>query len=369
MLGAELLACGPEAPLAAGRAAELACLAPTLSDADRSASLPFSAAGGRALGRVFGKALDARAPYVCAIGAFDGFHLGHRALLSRAADEARLRGARLAAVTFSPDPADVLSGPRAGSRLLDTGRRVASLLSAGADSVVVFGFDRAFAGLGYREFVLEALGGLVGLSCLVVGRDFNLGRGGEGDVRSLAALGQERGFGVVGVELTEADGSPVTSTRIRGLVRQGSVEAAAGLLGRPHMVAGTVRSGRGEGSAFGFPTANIVCDAAICLPEQGVYAALVSVPGEGRASAWPAAVNVGLPPTFSEEDGASAFMEANLIGFAGDLYGLALEVSLLRWLRDSRPFDSVDELRRTVLGNIEWCARTLGDGPIDLRTR
>ena len=138
-------------------------------------------------------------------------------------------------------------------------------------------------------------------------------------------------------------------------------------MGRPLAIVGGVAHGRGEGTSFGFPTANIVGDAACCIPEQGVYAGLVTpLAGAPRVS-FPAAINVGLPPTFADGQATEgAFMEANLIGFSGDLYGADVAVTFLRWLRDSRPFSCVEELERTVLGNIDWVARTFGDQGISL---
>lgn len=364
MLEGELLAYGPDAPLSPGRAAELV-------GAERLGTLPgpvrrFSAFGGRAAGSVFGEDVDAGETCVCAVGAFDGVHLGHRELLARARREAVARGARAVAVTFSPDPADVLGDPLPSSRLLRVEDRVALILASGIRTVVVFDFDKAFASLTYGEFAAHALREVLDPACLVVGSDFRLGAKGAGTVGALSELGRDHGFGVVGVDLLASGGAPVSATRIRGLVREGRVERAAGLLSRPHRVVGRVAHGRGEGSAFGFPTANIGLDAADCLPEQGVYAALcVPLGGRGRR-AFPAAVNVGAPPTFGAPEDAPAFVEANLLGFSGDLYGSEVACLFMRWLRDSRPFTSLDELRTTVLGNIDWVARTFGDQGISL---
>ena len=125
---------------------------------------------------------------------------------------------------------------------------------------------------------------------------------------------------------------------------------------------GQFAHGRGEGTGFGFPTANVVCDPRACMPAEGVYACYVSQGG----TAWPAAANVGAPPTFAGR--RAAFLEANLLGFTGDLYGAEVAVSFVRWLRPSRVFDSLSELERVVLGNIEWVRRNLGDAPRELGT-
>lgn len=365
MLADELFSLCPEAPLAPSRAAELVRSFPGLAPAPVPAQV-FSCAGGAAAGAVFGADVRADAPCVCVIGAFDGFHLGHQGLLARAAAEASSRRASCVAVTFSPDPAAVVGEGEKGNRLLDVAGRVGLLLAGGADSVVVFDFTPGFAALAYGQFI-DALCELVRLERVVVGSNFRLGSRGAGDVRALSGLGARRGFSVVGVDLLDEGGEHVSATRIRGLVRAGRVEAAAGLMGRPLAMTGCVAHGRGEGTSFGFPTANIVGDAACCIPEQGVYAGLVTpLAGAPRAS-FPAAINVGLPPTFAGgREAGGSFMEANLVGFSGDLYGADVAVMFLRWLRDSRPFSSVEELEHTVLGNIDWVARTFGDQGIYL---
>lgn len=365
LVRAALLADSPAAPVArplalASGAVTGALVAPAPGAAGgllseglaSSLSRPGDASAGRPLPRS-----------VVAIGAFDGAHRGHRALLERARAEASARGDALVVVTFSPDPAEVLAGPQRRSELLPVPGRVRALLGQGPDAVVLLDFTRGLAAMPAERFVREVLGGLCDLDLVVVGEDFRLGAGGAGDVAELSALGAERGFGVVGMRLVDEDGAPITATRVRTLVRAGRVEAAAGLLDRCHAVAGEVVHGRGEGSTFGFPTANVSLDDALCVPDQGVYAGYV-VSG---ATAWPVALNVGAPPSFSSGGaGPASLIEANLLGFSGDLYGRDVEVVLVRWLRDSRPFGSLGELERTVLGNVDWVRRALGERAIEV---
>lgn len=369
MLERELLCISEDAPLSPARAAGLVGSCPGVVPAARS-EVPFSCAEGRAHGLLFGRpALDG--PWVCAIGAFDGLHLGHQALLARARTEAEALGARVCAVTFSPDPAEVLGDPVASSRLVEPALRPELLLAGGADAVLAFDFDAVFAGLTYEEFVRDALLGMADVRGIVVGSDFRMGAGGAGTVEALSMLGDSLGIRVVGLELVDEGGRHITATRIRGLVRDGRVEAAAGLMGRCLCVGGRVAHGRGEGSAFGFPTANVLTDAKNCVPEQGVYACYVVVAEDGRRVAYPAAVNVGAPPSFEAGTGeraADVLLEANLIGYSGDLYGSEASVVFVRWLRDSRRFDSLDELKATVLGNIAWVRDCLGDAGIALKT-
>lgn len=304
--------------------------------------------------------LGADVPAVCLIGAFDGLHRGHRALVDAARADAATRGVPCVAVTFSPDPAEVLAGPVRSGMLLDNRTRALGLLSLGVDAVVEFPFTRRLAATEPRAFVERVLLSVVRPAWVHVGRNFRFGRAGAGDVALLGAIGEDLGFGVTGHDLVELDGAPVSATRVRGLLHNGKVEEAARLLGRCHYVRGTIEHGRGQGTGFGFPTANVTMDPRTCLPSQGVYACYLALGDE----AWPAAVNVGAPPTFSAPE--DAFLEANLIGFSGDIYGDEASVVFVRWLRASRRFDLTEELERVVLGNIEWVRENLGEGRVEV---
>lgn len=294
-------------------------------------------------------------PSTVAIGAFDGVHLGHRELISSCVRDAAARGVQSVVVTFDPDPSELLSGVRAERRLLSIDDRVALCRALGVDNVLVLPFVEGLALLGPEEFVRYLTGLLGPLVSVHVGSNFRFGHRGSGTVRTLVSLGAERGFSVVAHELLELDGAAVSSTRIRKLLAAGRVREAASLLGRHHFVRGTVAHGRGEGASLGFPTANLCCDGRSCMPAEGVYACVAS---DGR-SAWPAAANVGRPPTFSSERD-TAFLEANLLGFSGDLYGRELAVVFVEWLRASRPFSSLEELERVVRGNIDWVREHIG---------
>lgn len=319
---------------------------------------------GAMVGASRGEGLHGFKKSVCAIGAFDGVHTGHRALIERARVEARERGDELVVVTFSPDPSVVLTPGRPQRLLLSDGDRLDILRSiAGVDRVVVLDFTPELAALPYERFVRETLGRLVDLDAIVVGSDFRLGAGGAGTVGSLAELGRIDGFDVIGMELLDEGGAPVTATRIRALLGEGRVEAAAGLLGRCHYVTGEVVRGRGEGTGFGFPTANVRVPSALRLPAEGVYAGYVT----HGDTAWPAAINVGKPRSFSPGEEGAPFLEATLLGFEGDLYGAVVGVSFVRWLREPRSFSSIEELERVVLGNVSWVRATLGERGIALR--
>ncbi len=299
--------------------------------------------------------LDAREPCVVVCGVFDGIHVGHRTLLHDAVARAHGDGVPCVVATFDPDPGEVLGQSEAVARLLSCEDRVSGLLSIGADIVLVYAFTRAFASLEPEQFVRARLLAATNPQMVFVGSNFRYGRGGEGNAGHLSLLGTRMGFGVVTHELEQRDGEVVSATRIRSLIAQGRLEEANGLLHRCHYVRGTVEHGRGAGTGFGFPTANVACEPHACMPAEGVYACYVIC----GTHAWPAAVNVGAPPTFLQHK--SHFLEASLVGFEGDLYGCDVCVSFVAWLRASRTFQDIDELTKVVLGNIQWVRQHLGE--------
>ncbi|MCH3968400.1 MAG: riboflavin biosynthesis protein RibF [Atopobiaceae bacterium] len=300
-------------------------------------------------------------PSVVAIGAFDGVHMGHRELLRSARADAEERGCPFVVVTFDPDPARVLAPERHGEELLCHEDRLRALSTIGALASCSLAFDAAMASMRASDFIDDILIPLLAPVSVHVGSDFCLGAGGEGTVSALAAIGRARGFDVTGHDLVVDGGVPVTATRIRGLLGEGRVAEAARLMGRHHFVRGQVLHGRGEGHTFGFPTANVTSDLEACLPADGVYAGFV----RSGSEAWPAAINVGAPPSFSGP--RTSFLEANLLGFEGNLYGAEVEVVFADWLRASRRFTSLSELAHVVRGNIDWVHDNLGGSVVGVR--
>ena len=281
------------------------------------------------------------------IGAYDGVHLGHRALLTELQARARESGLATVVVTFDRHPATVVRPESAPKLLCDLDQKLELLEAAGVDRTVVVHFDEERANETAEDFVEVMLVGGLDARLVVVGEDFHFGHGRKGNVALLREMGSAAGFAVEGV-LLEADpgptGStlePISSTRIRKLVGDGRVEEAAVLLGRPHQVRGTVAHGdhRG-GTELGFPTANVAVPEGICLPAVGIYAGWY---GRPDGSVLPAAVSVGRRPTFYGSDG-DLLVEAFLLDFSGDLYGEQARVSFVAHLRDEVAFDSVDEL-------------------------
>jgi riboflavin kinase/FMN adenylyltransferase len=292
-----------------------------------------------------------KGPVHLAIGVFDGVHLGHRALIAQLARVARDEGARAVAATFDPLPIQVLAPGAPASALSDAAERVRLLGEAGADAVVVFHFDEAFAKLSADEFV-DRVRGACDVRRIVVGPDFHFGRRGEGDVEKLRERGKRDGFVVDVVTPVEIDGSIVSSTRIRNLLLAGDVGAAARLLGRPYSLRGRVVHGAKRGRSLGFPTINLALPRERLLPRDGIYAMWAEM-GEGRFNA---AASLGVRPTFG---GGERVLEAYLLDFSGDVYGEEVEVAFVKRLRDEIAFASPAELSAQIARDVDETRRAL----------
>lgn len=286
-----------------------------------------------------------------AFGVFDGVHEGHRFIIGEAANTAREEGAMSAVITFDIDP-DEMFAPDRLKKLMPNEARIAKLAELDVDAVVVLPFSREFAAQSPEDFLNACFGGGVPRH-IHIGSDFHFGRKAAGNVESLRAWGAARGMEVHGHELLAEGGVPVTATRIRHLLGEGKVREADELLGRAWALSGTVRPGRGEGRDFGFATANLEVAPIMLAIGEGVYACYAVVDGQR----YKAAVNVGVPATFA--DASTANIEVHLLDFNRDIYGDAIEVEFVEWLRPMRVFDSLDELIATVQGNIAWVRENL----------
>lgn len=281
-----------------------------------------------------------------AVGNFDGVHRGHQALVAAALDEARARRGTAAVLTFDPHPARVLQPERAPRALMTLDQKAEALAAAGVDHVAVLEFTLGLAARTAAEFAREVLVGSLGAHTIVVGANFRFGRARAGDVAALIALGTELGFSVYVVPPVLHGGRPVSSTRVRDAVEAGEMGEAAALLGRPYQVDGSIVRGDGRGRTLGFPTANMdVLNET--LPGRGVYACWSSV--EGVAERVPAAVNVGLRPTFG---GRETTVEAHLLDFSGDLYGRRIRLSFAERLRGEVKFAGPDALRAQIEADV-----------------
>jgi riboflavin kinase/FMN adenylyltransferase len=289
-----------------------------------------------------------------AIGVFDGVHLGHQALLRDTVADAASGNHRAIAVTFDRDPDQVVSAATAAPQLLTLSDKLEFIAETGVDLILVVPFTPMLADMAPESFVDGVLLGAMRPTAVHVGHDFRFGADAAGDVGVLQRLGLTHDFEVRPYDLVEIDGSPVTSTRIRGLIAEGDVAGAARLLGRQPRVTGTVHRGRGEGVGLGFPTANIVPVPFAALPADGVYAGRALLDdGEN----WAAAISVGTPPTFPD---SRDYLEAHLVDFEGDLYGHAVTLEFFERLRDLRAYGSLDELTDAIASDVSQALEIAG---------
>jgi riboflavin kinase/FMN adenylyltransferase len=280
------------------------------------------------------------------IGVFDGIHRGHQAILRQLAAGAHADGAPAVLLTFDPHPAVVLAGR--DLRLLTTPEERAALASAlGVDAVVTHPFDHAVSEMSAHEFMAR-LKTHLGLRRLLIGYDFALGKNREGNAGRLAGLGNELGYTVEVVEAVSDESGVISSTEIRKLVAVGSVAEAAGLLGRPYSLSGTVVHGDGRGRRINIPTANIHYPENKLIPANGIYACRARLGADGFA----AATNIGINPTFTP-DKRTASVEAHLLDFGRDLYGETLTLEFVARLRDETRFNSVEALLAQIHADIE----------------
>jgi riboflavin kinase / FMN adenylyltransferase len=295
---------------------------------------------------------------VVALGNFDGVHLGHQVVVRRAVGEARARGLRAVAATFDPHPRAVLR-PGSEPKLLTVLEvREELLLGCGVDEVRVIRFDLELSKKSPRDFVRKVLVGELGAGVVVVGENFRFGYKAAGDVGDLERHMREAGgeaYAVPTYVVGEAagPGEAINSTGIRALLHDGEAREAARLLGRPYSLRGVVVDGDRRGRALGFPTANVVPDAAALVPGRGVYAGHVRV-GEER---YGACTNVGVAPTFERRESR---IEAYLLGYEGDLYGEVVDATFEERLRPEKRFSGVDELKEQIARDVAEARRVVG---------
>lgn len=295
------------------------------------------------------------------IGAYDGVHSGHRALLGLLREEAGRRGLASVVATFDRHPASVVRPESAPRLLCDTDQKLELLDSTGVDHVVVIPFDHRRSQEEAPDFVRTVLAGALGARVVAVGEDFHFGRGRRGDVALLREMGAGLGFEVVHLPLVGIPGGdgPVSSTAVRRLVEAGDVEGAAVLLDRPYEVRGRVVRGEGRGGRdLGFPTANVSVAPELLLPAAGIYAGWCALPPDPRPVA--AAISLGVRPTFAVAGAPAALaLEAHLLDFDADLYGSEARVRFVRRLRDEARYESVPALVAQIRRDVEETRRVL----------
>ena len=280
---------------------------------------------------------------VVTIGAYDGVHLGHQAVIEQVRTLAADDGARSVVLTFDRHPATVVRPESAPLLLTSAEQRLELLAGTGIDATVVLSFDEHQSHETPESFVERVLVEALGVRSIVVGEDFHFGRDRRGNVDLLEKVGRTNDFDVRPVTLLpRLDGidEPVSSTAIRRALAGGDVTRAASMLGRWHEVRGIVIMGDQRGRQLGFPTANVAVPRLTCLPADGVYAGWYERPD---GATYPCAINIGRRPTFYEHADAS-LLEAHLIDFDDDLYDEGAEVRFSHFLRSERKFDGIEAI-------------------------
>ncbi|MGB3683492.1 MAG: bifunctional riboflavin kinase/FAD synthetase [Rubrobacteraceae bacterium] len=295
---------------------------------------------------------------VVALGTFDGVHLGHQAVLRRAAEERDRRGggeSKVVAATFDPHPRMVLNPDSAPGLLTTLDLRREALLTYGAEEVRTIKFDGSLSRKSAEEFVRDVLVEDLGAETVVVGENFRFGYRAAGDTQDLGRLMRSHGGSAICVPIKgENGGLEVSSTRIRALLLEGEAGQAARLLGRPYLVRGEVMVGDKRGRTIGFPTANLMPAPSLIVPDRGVYAGIAYV-GD---SEYVACINIGVAPTFGRD---VSKVEAYLLGFDEDLYGKTIDVGFVGRIRSEKRFSGVDELKAQISRDAEEARRIVDD--------
>jgi riboflavin kinase/FMN adenylyltransferase len=274
---------------------------------------------------------------VVCIGAFDGLHLGHRALVQHAATRARALDLPMVALSFEPLPREFFANDGPPPRLLLPRAKIEGLRALGAGPVGLLRFDARLASMSADAFVREMLVERLSVREVWIGPGFRFGKGRAGDIETLRSLGDASGFVAGEIEPVQLDGERVSSTRIRAALQAGDFPAAARLLGRPYAIGSRVVRGRQLGRTLGFPTANLRFDGKT-PPLSGIFATRVHGVG---AQPWPSVSSFGTRPTV---DGIEPLLEAHLFDFDGDLYGRRIEVEFVAKLREEEKFDTLPAL-------------------------
>lgn len=274
---------------------------------------------------------------VITIGNFDGVHYGHQVLFRNVKNWARQLNGEALVMTFHPHPLEVLFPGKGPASITTHERKLELIAENDMDAVIVIPFTKEFARISARSFVEDLLVGKIGIKGIVVGYDYRFGREREGNIDYLQKMGSQFGFEVKTLSGIMMEETVVSSTAVRQLIKEGSIQEINKLLGRPYDISGPVITGRGRGGRLiGFPTANIR------MPDQsplrpGVYVVQVEVNGKTYGGA----ANMGYNPTFGDTPFS---LEVHILDFDRDIYGETITVRFLERLRDEKCFSGVEEL-------------------------
>ena len=274
---------------------------------------------------------------IVALGNFDGFHLGHQAVVGRAVARGFHERRPVIVATFDPHPVKFFRPEVPPFRLTTLDQREVLFAHAGADAMLVFEFGAELASMDAEAFVAEVLAKRIGAAGVVTGDDFSFGKGRKGDAALLATLGPEHGVAAEAVSQVVLDGERISSGRIREALVDGDTGTATHMLSRDYAIEGVVQRGDRRGRELGYPTANLELGDYL-RPKYGIYAVRVTL---DDGSEHPGVASLGVRPTFEPPQ---ELLEANLFGFEGDLYGRKVEVALHAFIREERKFDGADAL-------------------------
>ena len=293
---------------------------------------------------------------VATIGAFDGVHLGHQAVIRHLLDKAAELGVPSTIIVFEPLPREYFSPIKAPARLMSFREKFQEMRYLGVDRLLRIRFDESLRRMSAQQFVDDVFVAGLGVRYVVLGDDFRFGSGREGDIRFIRAQGERYGYEAGPTPTETWEGDRVSSTRIREALEAADFALAEALLGRPYSISGKVVYGRQLGVTIGTPTANLELRR-LRAPLSGVYA--VEVSGSALERAWGVA-NVGVRPTVN--DSIKANLEVHLLDREIHLYGQHIEVTFRHKLREERKFGSVDELRDNIARDIadtrDWFKRS-----------
>jgi riboflavin kinase/FMN adenylyltransferase len=308
--------------------------------------------------------LRQQCPQPCvAIGVFDGVHVGHQAVIRQAIVDARARSGTAVVLTFDPHPQTVLQPDKAPALLTSTAHKLRLIAELGVDACVVLKFDQAFAALTPEEFINRLCQSADRLQTICVGTRFHFGHSRAGNIRLIEQLAPRYGYTAREIEPVKVGEHLVSSTAIRQHLRQGHLDVAAAMLGRPYSVLGTVEHGDHLGQQLGFPTANVNPHHE-ALPPYGVYAVRAQIVEQASrlfpasstnrrdaCSTYPGIANLGHRPTVTGDSGARR-LEVHLFDFDRDLYGTEIEVIFIQKIRDEQKFASLEALKTQIATDI-----------------
>ena len=287
-----------------------------------------------------------------AIGSFDGIHLGHQAVINKTKEIAKKNNLEPAVFSFEPHPRQVLSSSHIPGFITSPKQKIKLLTDLNVEYYFCQEFTKSFAKKDFEEFVKNTLHKSLNIGHIIVGEDFSFGRGGNGNIEDLKALGNKYDFSVTPLNIVNNHGEKISSTKIRHLISRGEIDEVKNLLGRYYTMAGEVIHGDARGSKLGFPTANLSLNTDYVLPAKGVYAGYVNYNGNRLRGV----ANFGHNPTFTVDEYR---IEIFIIDLNKNLYGEELEFSLVKYIRPEKKFDDEASLIKAINQDVLYSKKFL----------